>query len=58
MAAIRFTLPYDAKKAHVLKMEAKKQGRSFSNYLQTIFLDHLKTIIVPHIKKRIKYKKR
>lgn len=56
MAAIRFTLPYDAKKSHILKTEAKKQKRSFSNYIQTVFLDHLKTI--SPTKKRVRTRKK
>lgn len=54
MPAVRFTLPYDAKKTEILRLEAKRQKRTFSNYLHTIFLKHLEKVSVPSVPKRKK----
>jgi len=59
MPAIRFTLPYDEKKTAILKKEAKRRKRSFSNYMQTLFVDHLNNIIpVESVKKKKRKRKR
>ena len=57
MNAARFTLNYEDSKTALLKAEAKKQKRNFSQYIQVLFAAYLQQeapVKKRKIKKRIK----
>jgi len=62
MPAIRLTLSYDETKAKILKKEAKRQKRPFSNYLQRLFVEHIEkkkvTKKVTSVKKQKRVRRR
>ena len=63
--SVRNTLPYDKDGAKILQDEAKRQGRSFSGFLQIILNEHIESTenaegatIPEKSEKKIKKKKR
>jgi len=44
MSSARITIPYPEEDAKLLKGEAKRQERNFSNYMQTLITDHIDSL--------------